>query len=544
MPRHSSPSTPLPLALNEDNSHFFCWHPAEEMSGEGVDAWLDRYAGTLVTDLLLCPNGQRSGIPSHARQTVWDGFDPKQGNDQPFFQGMRDQPFLFAWGARAHMRRWVEHAWLLHSRGIDFYARCLARCRVHGIRPWFSMRMNDVHYVDEPDHPIHDRFWKNHREFRRDPDHDAYNGHCFDYGIAAVREYQLAYVRELVAAYDIDGFELDWMRNPFHFAPGAEAVGARVLTEFVAEVRTVLDARAGALGHPIRLSVRVPSRPDTAIGLGLDAVTWARRRLVDRIVVTPFFSTTEFDVPVERWQALLAGTGTTLMAGLEISVRMGAGPHTSAHTLATLRGAATSYLDRGADGIYLFNFMDNYPAGTMGEAYRRSAPAQAYHQALRQVTDLTAMVGRCRRHVVTSPDVWAPGQTQAALLPHACAAGSTATFRLPTGPPPIPGQAVQVRLAVEPADAGQPCAWTVVVNGVPCAPAAELLLQPDATEPVRAYTVPAGVLGRGDTRIDVGHDGAATARVTWLELALSESDGTWPASGPEATSLYPGWGRW
>ena len=218
----------MTIALNEDNSHFFCWHPREEMTVAGLNAWLDQYAGTQVGELLFCPNSQRSNVVSQWRQSVWDGFDPAQGNEQPFFAGMRDFPFPFDWGARAHMRRWVEHAWLVHQQGIDPYALWIARSRSHGISPWLSMRMNDVHYVDEPEHPIHDRFWKAYPEYRRNPEHDPYNGQCLDYGVSEVRTYQLAYVQELLSRYDMDGFELDWMRNPFHFKPGTEEAGCAV----------------------------------------------------------------------------------------------------------------------------------------------------------------------------------------------------------------------------------------------------------------------------------------------------------------------------
>jgi hypothetical protein len=534
----------MTLALNEDNSHFFCWHPREEMSLAGLDAWLDQYAGTQVVDLLFCPNGQRSSVPSRVRQTAWDGFDPEQGNDQPFFQGMRDQPFLFPWGARAHMRRWVEHAWLLHHLGIDPYARWAARCRSHWIRPWLSMRMNDVHYVDQPNHPIHDRFWKEHPEYRRDPAHDAYNGNCLDYGVPEVRTYQLAYVRELIARYDVDGFELDWMRNPFHFKPGTEVVGCAALTGFVRQVRGLLDARQRQVGHPIRLGARVPSRPETALGLGMDAVAWANHRFVDKLVITPFFSTTEFDMPIERWKALLKDTGTTLAAGLEFSVRMQAGAHTSAHTLETLRGAASSLLDRGADQIYLFNFMDNYPAGTMGDAYRRSVPAAAYRRMLRQIGELDTIVCRSRRHVVTSPDVWAPDEEPIALLPRDCPAGGRVVFRIPAGPAPREHQAGQVRFAVEPHEMAGQTPWTVEVNGAPCHGIADVMLEPDGAQPVQAFAIPAGALRRGDALVELQNEGPTAKRLAWVELAISDGERHWPAAGEEATSLYPGWGRW
>ena len=41
----------------------------------------------------------------------------------------------------------------------------------------------------------------------------------------------------VASRYDFDGLELDWMRFGFHFAPGGEARGAELLTEFHRRVR-------------------------------------------------------------------------------------------------------------------------------------------------------------------------------------------------------------------------------------------------------------------------------------------------------------------
>ena len=300
------------IALNEDNSVFYLTRSPEELTIDGVDAWLDNYVGTQVRELLLCPNSMRSSVSSQVRQSVWDGFDPDQDNDQPFFAGMRDQPWHWPSGARAHMRHWVSNALLLHQRGIDPYARWLARGRAHGLSPWISMRMNDVHYVDEPEHPIHDRFWKEHPEYRRVPWQDEpstfqaparflrWVDRAFDYGRPEVRAYQMAYIRELVGRYDMDGLEMDWMRFGYLFRPGHEEEGAAPLTAFIAEVRALLDKKEKKVGHPIRLGARVPARPETARNLGMDAVTWARGGLIDMLVATPFLYI-DFDIPIELW---------------------------------------------------------------------------------------------------------------------------------------------------------------------------------------------------------------------------------------------------
>lgn len=516
------------IALNEDSTNFFARHRAVEMSAPGLDAWVDQYVGTQVRELVLNTNCQRSSFDSKAKQPIWDGFDPEADNDQPFFAGITH---CSIWPSmedlKAHMRRWVHHSLLLHQQGLDPFARWIARSRFHGISPWITMRMNDVHYVDQPDHCIHDRFWKEHPEYRRDPAR-GYNGQCLDYGRPEVRAYQMAYARELVARYDMDGFELDWMRNPYYFKPGHEEVGSEILTGFIAEVRELLDSRALELGHPIHLSARVPSRPETARRLGMDAVTWSRRKLIDRLVVTPFLHV-EFDMPIELWKQLLEGTDVILAAGLYPTLRAYSGGERKSVNPEAARGAAIAQLDRGADMIYLFNFMDHSPT---------QESRKAYQLMLREIGALETMAGKSRRHVLTSPDHWAPGEVEAEALPRDCATGGRSEFRIHVGPAPLGKQSAQVRMELEGQEAGSKEKLTVRVNGEACPLAGRVPAPPGWMQPTCAFDIPAAILHRGYNRIEVKNSSPKAVRLTWMELAISRADGHWQRSGIEIQPLY------
>jgi glycosidase len=159
----------------------------------------------------------------------------------------------------------VRNALLLHERGIDPYAVWLARSRELGISPWVSMRMNDVHGLgDETGQYINSTFWKRRPDLRR-------GGYCaeasidraFDYGKQDVRDYHFGLIQELVARYDMDGLELDWMRFPWHFRPGYELEDGVLLTEWLREVSRFVRGHSGTSGRKTRLAVRVPSRTDT-----------------------------------------------------------------------------------------------------------------------------------------------------------------------------------------------------------------------------------------------------------------------------------------
>lgn len=525
------------LMLNEDNSHFYSFHALEEMTSAGLDAWADQYAGTQVREIVLCLNSQRSSAPTAARQTVWDGYDPQAGLDQPFFAGVPDGP-LWPGGpqARQHMRHWVHHAYHLYATGIDPYERWLRRFRRHGISPRLSIRMNDVHYVDQPAHCIHDRFWREHPEFRRCPATDGYNGNALDYGRPEVRAYALAYLREMIARYDADGFELDWMRNPYHFRPGEEEAGGRLLTEFMGEARRLTRARGRELGHAVGLSARVPSRPDTARALGLDVGRWAREGLIDAVTVTPFLYS-EFDLPLDAWRRILGERGIVLAAGLECTAGLWRDDKI-VHTLETARGAAAGFLHGGADRVYVFNLMDNYPLGITSAEYRRSPAGQAYACLLREVGDPATLAGRSRRHLFRWPDTYGPGECPADSLPRVCPAGTRTAFRVTCGPAPGAGQRAQARLATDPAAEGMCAVW---LNQTPCPASGPVAFATRGLTQADGFTVPDGVVQEGANVVEVRNVGAAPLQLTWLEIAVSDTSGQWAAPGDLAAQpFYPG----
>ena len=269
----------------------------------------------------------------------------------------------------------------------------------------------------------------------------------------------MALIRELAERYDFDGLELDRMRFGFHFRPGHEAEGAwGLLTEFTAEVRNLLDGWQKRRGHRIRLGARVPSRPQTAVGLGMDAVTWAERGLVDMLVITPFWASIEPDMPVELWKHLLRGSHVTLAAGLELNVRPNTDIPPITNSLETVRGAAATLLDRGADRIYLFNYMDSETA---------MPDLENYPTLLREVGSPDTLAGKERRHIVTFADTWAPGEPPAQTLPAKCGPKRWNAFRVPTGPKPVTGRAV-ARLGIQGAAEAEVKTWEVRVNGELC----------------------------------------------------------------------------
>ncbi len=492
------------VALNEDNSHFFGTRAGQPITTDMVDAFVDQYANTQVKQLLLCPNCMRTSYASKVFDPIWRGYDPDGPDDQPLLASLSPE-------GRIGARKWIHTAWELDQTGIDVYARWINRARQHGISPWLTMRMNDVHCVDDEKSYIHSEFWREHPEYRRVPYHfTAWTDKAFDYGRQEVRDYHFSLIEELAERYDFDGLELDWMRFGYHFRPGHEAEGTELLTEFTGKVRSLLNVWEEKRGHKIRLGARVPAKPQTSIGLGMDAVTWARKGYIDWLVVTPFWASTDTDMPMEIWREMLRGTGVELCAGIEILLR----PYPSynlfhTNSIETVRGTALSLLNRGADKIYLFNYMDSET--TIDNS-------SDYQQLLKETGDVKQMAENPRRHVVTFTDTWAIGEPQSATLPTVINEGNWHAFRVHIGPRPINGAAKVVLSFYSANDAVRESVVMRVNGEVTEKPEPVELTQPCPESPAWQYNIPISALREDYNVIEI--NAKTTLTVTWVEIAI------------------------
>ena len=114
------------LVINEDDSHFFGTRKPEDMTLDGLHAFVDQYANSAITHLFLCPNAMRASFRSTTRDAIWDPVEGVEPQDL-----------------------WPQNGKRLFAAGLDPYAIWISRCREKNVSPWLSMRMNDVHSVDD-----------------------------------------------------------------------------------------------------------------------------------------------------------------------------------------------------------------------------------------------------------------------------------------------------------------------------------------------------------------------------------------------------------
>ncbi len=489
----SASSRPTGISLNEDSNHFFMNRRATRLTHESIRSWVDQYANTLVDDLILNVNAMRSSFPSKHRETWFTGFDPRGGPNQKFLEPLPE-------AARQTWFEWIRCAWQANEDKLDLYAIWIPEIRKQKMSPWVSVRMNDLHNVEQDVHPLHSSFWMENKQFRRVPYRNEQRDRALDYTHKAVRDHNFRYIEEVCERYDFDRLELDWMRFGFHLPPGKE--DPKILTEFTTEVRKLLNTWQRKRGHKIGLAARVPSTPRTSLRLGMDAEAWCHQGLVDYLTVTNFWRTVDNNMPIEQWRKLLP-KATTLAAGLELGCNafqgsLGTGGKSwQSNSLETVRGSAQAYLAMGASKIYLFNYMDSDTT--------LDNPAQ-YPALLKTMLDPS----QPRRHVVTYQDTWAPGEQPNHSLPVQLEANRWAAFRLLTGPI---GKEFRVRLGLTQPDV------VVRLNGVELSKASVIEAQrPGPNIPLYEFQGGNSQLQPKENVIEV--TALAPTRIEWVELAI------------------------
>lgn len=120
-----------------------------------------------------------------------------------------------------------------------------------------------------------------------------------DFKHKAVRDYKLAILRD-AAEMGADGISLDFVVYPPHFTKPDCAI----MTQFVRDVRSMLDEVGRKQNRRIELMTRVPCA--RAKKIGLDWKTWMRERIIDYIVPSLY---KPFDIDVGEFVSMGNQTG-------------------------------------------------------------------------------------------------------------------------------------------------------------------------------------------------------------------------------------------
>lgn len=184
---------------------------------------------------------------------------------------------------------------------------------------------------------------------------------AYNFAVPEVRQYILTLVKEAIANYDLDGFDLDFCRQPSLFKNGEAARGAPLVTELLRQIRGALEVKGRASGKTLLLSVRVPPSLVATKKVGLEVATWIKERIVD-IVVVGEPGGWHYRLPIEEYLALAQGTDCKIIAQDLCAFREDRGRSATVlfgepnyYTTEQFRAVAARHWQAGAQGQYIWN---------------------------------------------------------------------------------------------------------------------------------------------------------------------------------------------
>jgi hypothetical protein len=209
----------------------------------------------------------------------------------------------------------------LLAQGIDPYGLFVKILKEAGIAVAPNYRMNDHHGL-----PAYWTPWeRGHKDWSLGKDTGAWKTYQrvgdrawreigdlrqMDYAIEGVRQRRLAILREVLERYPVDGLQLDFGRSaPFLSEPKREK--ARYMTQFVRDVRALLDAAGKARGQRMTLGAILPWDVGFCADEGLEVKRWIDEGLLAYVAPGEWFYV-DYNVPYAQWAALTKGTGCNL----------------------------------------------------------------------------------------------------------------------------------------------------------------------------------------------------------------------------------------
>ena len=195
--------------------------------------------------------------------------------------------------------------------------------------------------------------WKRtHPEFMVDtrgtlPEFELYTT-AQDFSHEAVRRRKIEIIEEICQRYDVDGFELDYIRHPVLFSRRMRGEPCTVdeidiITSMMEKIRSLTDAAAKRRGRPLLIAARVPDTFGTCLDNGMDVVTWLEEDLTDLLIIGGGYA--PWSLPVETWVEAARPYGVPVYPCVNLGKE----------SLPLVRGLASNWYRAGVDGLYFWN---------------------------------------------------------------------------------------------------------------------------------------------------------------------------------------------
>ena len=391
-------------------------------TAKAVHRYIDVLADNGVDTFLCNPNAQVAWYPSKKLQTILDGY---HRGDRNFFRPHAKAASIPEAQVEAYLDAQIKFYNLyldLAEAGVDWVAESNLACRKRGMSPWVSVRMNDTHGADNPASHFNAAIFRDPEMRLSGIDPDPKRGKhphwmALNYARPEVRAFMMSHIHEYVEDYDFEGIELDWLRDPHCLEPGASQRDCDVVTDWIASVRKLTQARGRRIGKAYPMGLRIPGNLGYLKSRGIDVKEIVRRGMVDFIGFSNFWQTS-WDMPYDELRTEL-GKDVVFYGVVEDAPNWVSGyspelaRRTPDQTTAAypnfglrymsasaemLRANAAGKLVMGVHGIEQFNFFCTDQARIPG--------TRANYEALRQIHDLGFLRGKPKHYCFSTPSTW------------------------------------------------------------------------------------------------------------------------------------------
>jgi hypothetical protein len=242
-----------------------------------------------------------------------------------------------SWRARENVKSLLD-------RGLDPLDVLIDRAHEKQMDFWGSLRL--THSSDPYVDGLHNwQFKLDHPEWVLEGDEsDPSRKNNFNWIHPEVRAERFALIEEAVQRYDMDGFELDLTFSAYFFEAGEVEPNRHILTEYLRDVRRVVEEAGAQRGRPMSLGARIFPSLEGNLNSGYDIESWLGEGLLDFVVPNVYAQMPiDPDFPFE-WVLDLAAP-----CNCQVYPALG----TEGGSVETYRAAAASYWHKGAHGLYL-----------------------------------------------------------------------------------------------------------------------------------------------------------------------------------------------
>ena len=266
----------------------------------------------------------------------------------------------------------------------------------HDMESFASIRMNDVH--DSFLGPNALTVWKRtHPQYLVDtrgmlPECELYTS-AQDFSHEPVRQRKLEIVEEISRRYDVDGFELDYIRHPVLFSRvmrGEPCTKTEIetITSMMRRIREITESAASKRGRPILIATRTPDTFALCLDHGMDIGAWLREDLVDILIAGGGYA--PCSLPLAEWVEAGRAHGTPVYPCINLATAAGV---SGGAYLEGVRGLASNWYRAGADGLYFWNLGTPFEFMTGPELIARR---ESQYACLDEVGNPQQLIGKAK----------------------------------------------------------------------------------------------------------------------------------------------------